>query len=84
MEVLCFATRSRIAAFQGTLLPPRCMQKGPLKRWYPTTALDGVTTHKTATWIFAMKNLKSRCSEAVYSSFQTYKQSSYVVIFVIF
>jgi hypothetical protein len=27
-----------------------CLQSGPLKRWYPTTTLHGVTTQKTSTW----------------------------------
>jgi hypothetical protein len=37
--------------FQRSLLPPcsawRWRQQGPLSRWYPTTALHGVTTQKT-------------------------------------
>jgi len=37
--------------FQRSLLPPcsawRWRQHGPLSRWYPTTALHGVTTQKT-------------------------------------
>jgi hypothetical protein len=35
---------------QGVLgSPGRWMQHGPLKRWYPTTTLHGVTTQKTST-----------------------------------
>jgi len=30
--------------------PWRWRQNGHLKRWYPTTTLYGVTTHKTSTW----------------------------------
>jgi len=30
--------------------PRRWMQHGPPKRWYPTTTIRGVTTHKTSTW----------------------------------
>jgi len=29
----------------------RCRQNGPLKCWYPTTSLNGVTTQKTIIWI---------------------------------
>jgi hypothetical protein len=32
--------------------PRRWGQYVPLKRWYPTTALHGVTTQKTSTWDF--------------------------------
>jgi len=31
--------------------PWRWRQQGPLKRWYPTAILHGVTTQKTSTWI---------------------------------
>jgi hypothetical protein len=31
--------------------PRRWRQHGPLKRWYPTTTLQGVTTQKTSTWL---------------------------------
>jgi len=30
--------------------PCRWRQHGPLKHWYPTTTLYGVTTPKTSTW----------------------------------
>jgi hypothetical protein len=32
--------------------PWRWRQHGPLKLWYPTTTLHGLTTQKTLTWIF--------------------------------
>jgi hypothetical protein len=32
--------------------PRRWKKHGPLKRWYPTTTLHGITTQKTAIWIF--------------------------------
>jgi hypothetical protein len=35
--------------------PRRWMQHGPLKRWYPTPTLHGVTTKKTATWLSLWK-----------------------------
>jgi len=29
-------------------------QHGPLKHWYPTTALHSITTQKTSTWTLRM------------------------------
>jgi len=38
--------RGRTPTFQRPMLPP--LQDGPLKLWYPTTTLHGVTTQKTS------------------------------------
>jgi hypothetical protein len=37
--------------------PWRWRQHGPLKRWYPTTELHGITTQKTLIWIFTTVEL---------------------------
>jgi len=46
----------RILTFQRSMLPPssgwsgnEAMQRVPLKRWYPTRTVQGVTTQKTST-----------------------------------
>jgi len=33
----------------------RWRQHGPLKRWYPTTTLHGMTSQKISTWIYNLK-----------------------------
>jgi len=48
----------------------RWRQHGPLKRWYPTTTLHGVTTQKTSTWnMTAMK--ASALAHHIHVSFAT-------------
>jgi hypothetical protein len=46
-----------ISTFQRSMLPPSSewREHGPLKSWYPTTTLHGVTTQKTSTWNFKWK-----------------------------
>jgi len=50
------SVHGRVPTFQRTLLPPssgwRWRHYGPLKLWYLTTALHGITTQKTLTWTF--------------------------------
>jgi hypothetical protein len=50
-------------------------QHGPLKRWYPTTILHGVTTQKTSTWnITAVK--ASNLAWVVYVYIQRFEKQS--------
>jgi len=41
----------RVPTFRKSMLPPSSRWSGPLKRWYPTATLHGVTTQKTMTLI---------------------------------
>jgi hypothetical protein len=52
----------------------RQRQQGPLKGWYPNTALHGVTNQKNSTWIFTtvkISNLSSWLSQNFWSTFIT-------------
>jgi hypothetical protein len=41
---------------------PCCLHlQGEVKRWYPTTSLQGVKTQKTATWIFNRRESLKSC-----------------------
>jgi hypothetical protein len=42
--------------------PWRWRQHGPLKRWYPTTTLHGVTIYKTLTWLIFLVRNQTRTS----------------------
>jgi hypothetical protein len=54
--------------------PRRWRQHGPLKLWYPTTTLYGVTTQKTSTWnITAVKGWKLSCSPYINLRHKTFR-----------
>jgi len=53
----CTASQSRKPRIES--LPWRWRQHGPLKRWYVTTTLHGVTTEKTSTWIFTVVQISN-------------------------
>jgi hypothetical protein len=48
----------------------RWRHHGPLKHWYPTTTLHGVTTQKTSTWIFTTVKTSSLPSGKIYHNSQ--------------
>jgi hypothetical protein len=53
-EVFCVVTPCSVVVGYQSFTGSCCLhlQGGPLKRWYPTTALHGVIIQKTFTWIF--------------------------------
>jgi len=54
--VMPFSVAVGYQCFKGPCCLYLWRQHGPLKCWYPTTTVHGITTHKNLTWIFtAMK-----------------------------
>jgi len=50
VEVFWLVTPCSVVVGYQRFRGPCCLHLHPLKRWYPTTTLNGVTNQKTSTW----------------------------------